>query len=113
MDQVKESIDRLVEAIGNSEEFIRFKSIREKVHGFPELERQIMEFRRENYLLQNSQGKVDLFDETDRIEREYKEFRENPMVSEYLSAENDICTIVQQINWRLIEELDFEVGFEE
>ena len=47
------------------------------------------------------------------MERDYREFRKNPMVQEYLSAENSLCKIVQQINWTLIKELDFEVGFEE
>lgn len=113
MSQIKEALDGLVQAIGSSEEFIRYQKIREKVHGFPELEQKITEFRKKNYLLQNSQGTVDLFEETDRMEQEYKEFRKNPLVAEYLAAENDICTIIQQINWTLIEELDFEVGFEE
>ena len=56
---------------------------------------------------------MDLYEETDRMEREYREFRKNPMVQEYLSAENSLCKIVQQINWTLIKGLDFEVGFEE
>ena len=48
-----------------------------------------------------------------RQENEYREFRKNPMASEYLAAENALCKIVQQINWTLIEGLEFEVGFEE
>ena len=113
MSQIKEALHGLVEAISKSKEYTRYQAIREKVHGFPELEKEIMEFRKKNYLLQNSRGTVDLFEETDRMEREYREFRKNPLVAEYLAAENDICKIVQQINWTLIEELDFEVGFEE
>lgn len=70
-------------------------------------------FSKKNYLLQNSQGTVDLYEETDRMENEYREFRKNPMQSEYLAAENALCKIVQQINWTLIEGLEFEVGFEE
>ena len=56
---------------------------------------------------------MDLYEETDRMENEYRELRKNPMVSEYLAAENALCKIVQQINWTLIEGLEFEVGFEE
>ena len=127
MSQIEDAMDGLMTAIRNSEEFIRYQAIKEKVHGFPKLESQITEFRKKNYLLQNSQGTVDLYEETDRMENEYREFRKNPMVSEYLAAEkassdqeakdinadNALCKIVQQINWTLIEGLEFEVGFEE
>ena len=92
MSQIEDAMDGLMTAIRNSEEFIRYQAIKEKVHGFPKLESQITEFRMEN---------------------EYREFRKNPMVSEYLAAENALCKIVQQINWTLIEGLEFEVGFEE
>ena len=104
MSQIEDAMDGLMTAIRNSEEFIRYQAIKEKVHGFPKLESQITEFRKKNYLLQNSQGTV---------ENEYREFRKNPMASEYLAAENALCKIVQQINWTLIEGLEFEVGFEE
>lgn len=113
MSQIEDAMDGLMAAIRNSEEFIRYQAIKEEVHGFPKLESQITEFRKKNYLLQNSQGTVDLYEETDRMENEYREFRKNPMVSEYLAAENALCKIVQQINWTLIEGLEFEVGFEE
>lgn len=113
MSQIEDAMDGLMTAIRNSEEFIRYQAIKEKVHGFPKLESQITEFRKKNYLLQNSQGTVDLYEETDRMENEYREFRKNPMVSEYLAAENALCKIMQQINWTLIEGLEFEVGFEE
>ena len=106
MSQIEDAMDGLMTAIRNSEEFIRYQAIKEKVHGFPK-------FRKKNYLLQNSQGTVDLYEETDRMENEYREFRKNPMASEYLAAENALCKIVQQINWTLIEGLEFEVGFEE
>ena len=94
MSQIEDAMDGLMTAIRNSEEFIRYQAIKEKVHGFPKLESQITEFRKKNYLLQNSQGTVDLYEETDRME-------------------NALCKIVQQINWTLIEGLEFEVGFEE
>ena len=113
MSQIEDAMDGLMTAIRNSEEFIRYQAIKEKVHGFPKLESQITEFRKKNYLLQNSDGNVDLYDATDKMEQEYREFRKIPLVAEYLAAENAICRVVQKINWTLIEELDFEVGFEE
>ena len=99
--------------IKDSDVYKNYQYCKDKLRQKPEKFQQLMEFRKKNYLLQNSQGTVDLYEETDRMENEYREFRKNPMVSEYLAAENALCKIVQQINWTLIEGLEFEVGFEE
>ena len=99
--------------IKDSDVYKNYQYCKDKLRQKPEKLQQFMEFRKKNYLLQNSQGTVDLYEETDRMENEYREFRKNPMVSEYLAAENALCKIVQQINWTLIEGLEFEVGFEE
>ena len=99
--------------IKDSDVYKNYQYCKDKLRQKPEKLQQLMEFRKKNYLLQNSQGTVDLYEETDLMENEYREFRKNPMVSEYLAAENALCKIVQQINWTLIEGLEFEVGFEE
>ena len=99
--------------IKDSDVYKNYQYCKDKLRQKPEKLQQLMEFRKKNYLLQNSQATVDLYEETDRMENEYREFRKNPMVSEYLAAENALCKIVQQINWTLIEGLEFEVGFEE
>ena len=46
MSQIEDAMDGLMTAIRNSEEFIRYQAIKEKVHGFPKLESQITEFRK-------------------------------------------------------------------
>ena len=113
MSRMDEAMQELVDAIKFSEEYIRYQDIKNRVHNQPQLEQQIHAFRHKNYLLQNSDGNVDLYDATDKMEQEYREFRKNPLVAEYLAAENAFCRVVQKVNWTLIEELDFEVGFEE
>lgn len=113
VNEIEKALDGLMGALKESDEYIRFQAIQDRVHKLPELELQINRFRRKNYLLQNSQGAVDLYEETDRMEQEYREFRKNPVVEEYLSAENALCRIVQQINWTIIEGLEFEVKFED
>ena len=54
---------------------------------YPDLKKQIDEFRYRNFKLQNETDADRLFDETDRFEREYEEFRKNPIVSDFLAAE--------------------------
>lgn len=64
---------------------------------YPDLKKQIDEFRRRNYILQNETDADKLFDETDRFEREYEEFRKNPIVSDFLAAELAFCRLYQKI----------------
>ena len=113
MKQIEEAIEILGNEIRGSAEYKRYQEKKERLHHLPELEKQVMEYRRKNFELQNSQNAAGLYEATAQFEQEYREFRKNPYVSEYLAAELAICRIVQQINWTLIEGLDFEVGFVE
>lgn len=110
MNQVDLALGNLVEKIKESDEYVRYRTIQDKIHGVPKLEKEINAFRNENYLVQNSDGTLDIYEETDRMEREYREWRKNPLVSEYLAAESAFCRMFQRINWTLIEALDFEAG---
>lgn len=71
---------------------------KERMKQYPELKVQIDEFRKRNYKLQNEADSATLFDEIDRFEREYEEFRENPLVSQYLEAELAFCRMYQEIS---------------
>lgn len=75
MSRMDEAMQELVEAVKFSEEYIRYQDIKNRVHNQPQLEEQIHAFRQKNYLLQNSDGNVDLYDATDKMEQEYREFR--------------------------------------
>lgn len=76
MSRMDEAMQELVDAIKFSEEYIRYQDIKNRVHNQPQLEQQIHAFRHKNYLLQNSDGNVDLYDATDKMEQEYREFQE-------------------------------------
>lgn len=111
MDEVNAALERLVSAVRNSEEYIRYQRAREELHKEPELEQKVHEFRRKNFQIQNS-GNVNLFDEVDRLEKEKTELRRMPVVEEYLSAELAFCRAIQHINWVLIDRLDFDLGLQ-
>ena len=61
MSRMDEAMQELVDAIKFSEEYIRYQDIKNRVHNQPQLEQQIHAFRHKNYLLQNSDGNVDLY----------------------------------------------------
>lgn len=106
MDTISTALDRLTEAILNSAEYREYDIQRNRVNGYPELKAQIDEFRRRNFELQTSDDNA--FEKIQEFEREYSDFRENPLVSDFLAAELAFCRMMQDINLRLTEALHFE-----
>ena len=110
MSQIDEKLTDLIEAIRGSSEFYRYQEAKNRLHENPELEKTVHDFRKKNYHIQNS-GNVNLFEEVDKLERENASIRSNSIVEEYMTAEIAFCRVIQNINWTLIDGLDFEVGF--
>ena len=72
-------------------------SVCKEVESNPELDRQIKEFRRRNFEMQNQTDGDSLFDEVDKFEAEYAEFRKIPLVSRFLAAELAFCRMFQEV----------------
>lgn len=111
MKRVEEKLDALVRVVKESPEYREYQRVRELVHQEPEKERAIHEFRKRNFELHKRKD-VDLYSEMDRLEKEFAPLRAEPYVNEYLSAELAVCRMVQRINYRLMEEIEFDLGFE-
>ena len=61
-----------------------------------------------NFEMQNAVQVEDLFDKMDYFEKEYKEFRENVIVDDFLKAELALCRMMQEINALIVDGLNFE-----
>lgn len=81
---------------------------KKKLKRQPELFQRVNEYRRQNFKLQNEVKGENLYEQMEQFEREYASFRENPLVDDFLKAELAFCRMMQDINVRLTEELDFE-----
>lgn len=106
MNEVEEAVDRLADALLNSEVYREYRSKLEQVKQDPDLKRQIDEFRMRNYELQQSPDYA--FDKVEQFQREYQAFRDNPLVSDFLAAELAFCRMVQGIENRLSGMITFE-----
>lgn len=109
MNEINAALDGLVQVIKESEMYNRYQRAKEELSKEPELEKRVHEFRRKNFQIQNS-GNANLFDEVDQLEKENTNLRRNPVVEEFLSSELAFCRTIQQVNWALIEQLDFDIG---
>ena len=113
MNQIDECIEQLVKAILDSGEYQQYLSIREKVRREPEKEREIHNFRQRNFQMRKNEGRLDLFEEVDRLGQEFADFRTEPLVDDYLAAELAVCRLFQKINRKLLEQVEFDLGFDE
>lgn len=111
MERIDECIENLIEVVKDSPEYKEYQRMRELVHQEPEKERAIHEFRRRNFELHKFRN-VDLYAEMNRLEGEFAPLRAQPYVNEYLAAELAVCRMVQRINYRLMMEIEFDLGFE-
>lgn len=87
------------------QEYLRCREILKKQ---PELYAQVNEYRRKNFDIQNESEGSELFDRMEAFEREYREFREDPLVDDFLRAELALCRMLQEMNVLLTVEIDFE-----
>lgn len=101
-----QAVENLIGAIRESEAYGKYMLALAAVKEQPELKEKIDEFRRENYVMQNTGDMA--FERIEQFEQAYSDFRENPLVSDFLAAELALCRQIQQINFNITEALNFE-----
>lgn len=106
MNTVDESVNNLIETIKKSEVYLEYHKQLELLRKDPELKRQVDEFRKRNYEMQMNED-MD-FGMLASFQSEFKSFRENPLVDNFLAAELDFCKMMQKINFSIVEAMDFE-----
>ena len=110
MNRIEQLTKELIDAIEHSSQYENYEKIRQQLSKAPLLKERVDEFRKKNYDLQNSH--MDIFDEAEKLQREYQDILNNRLVRSYLDAENAICRVIQQINWQILENLEIEAEFE-
>lgn len=112
MSRVETALEELIAAVIASEEYREYDRQKQIMKEQPELKAQIDRFRQENFELQNSVQSDELFDRTDEFSRRLEEFRKNPLVdaflNAFLNAELDFCRMIQEINGKIVEAVNFE-----
>lgn len=108
MMEVQEALEQLAQAVKESEVYREYRRQSERVDNASDMREKIDEYRVRNFELQNSVQTEDLLDKLDDFEREYEKFREDPLVEEFLDAELAFCRMMQEIDVKLAEAMDFE-----
>ncbi len=103
---VEQSLDNLIDTIKSDDIYLEYKKQLDLLRQDPELKRQVDDFRKRNYDMQMD-GDLD-FAKLESFREEYREFRTNPLVDSFLAAELDFCRMMQNINFKIIDAVDFE-----
>lgn len=106
MNQIDNATDDFIAAILATDVYANYRQELEKVKREPGLKEQIDDYRKRNFEFQSSTDND--FNKLDRFEKEYENFRANPLVSDFLAAELDLCRMMQRINTRIVAGLNFE-----
>ena len=106
MSNVDNAVSQLISALQESAVYTKYKEKLSEVNKYPDLKKQIDEFRTRNFELQNSADCA--FDKLEAFEKEYEGFRENPLVEEFLAAELAFCRMMQEINIQITEAMQFD-----
>ena len=106
MNELDRAVLTYIMAIKNTEIYKNYARERDRVRQHPELKAQLDDFRRRNYELQISADTG--FHKIDQFEKDYEDFRENPMVDEFLAAELAFCRMIQKANMQITEAIGFD-----
>lgn len=108
--ELENELQTFIQQMKGTKVFRDYEEQKNKIAQYPDLKRQLDEFRDRNYELQTNGNPATLFDDVDRFQREFEEFRSNPMVNDFLAAELGLCRMVQRITNEIMESIsaDFD-----
>lgn len=108
MSEMEKATDKYIAAIQKTEQYQNYLDVKARVKQNEELWRQICDYRKRRYEFQNLTSPEELFDRVDAFERDYKDWKKNPDVAEFLDAELAFCRMLQESNLRVMEAMQFE-----
>ena len=99
----------LMDAIRESEEYRQYEESKAEVARYPELHRQIDDYRRDVYLLQNSNQANDVSAEMQRMFFRRQELCKNEVVRRYITRELSMCRMLQNISMDVMSVTNLEL----
>lgn len=105
---VEKAADKYIEAILDTTYYKEYALQRDKLLKQPELYEKVKEFRIKNYMIQTRKEGDDLLNAMDDLQREFESIREIPLVEDFLAAELAFCRMMQELNHKVADALDFD-----
>lgn len=103
----------LNQTIKDSEEYKQYMSTMHKVKANQELYQAMNAFRRRNYELQSYDDGVNRYQEIHNLALEYEKVLRNPLVNDFLVAEQVISRKLEQVYENIVDGLEFDYSYME
>ncbi len=104
---------RLNQIIKESKEYKQYLLTMERVKENQELYQAMNSFRRRNFELQSYDDGVNRYQEIHNLALEYEKILRNPIVNEFLIAEQMISRKMEQVYEVIVEDLEFDYSYME
>lgn len=111
MSLVEERGEMLAQAIIESGEYQRYLEVKKEVEQNEMLCHKINEFRQKNFELHASLEGEQLYNAMDNFEKEYSDFRKDPLVNQFLAAELAMIRMIQQVEKKLLDAVDLDLTY--
>ncbi len=106
--EIDASLKSLIVNIQESDVYKEYHRQLTRLKEYPDFYQKVNEFRQKNYELQNAGLEEDLFERMEAFNQENEALRAHPLVDDFLEAELAFCRMIQEINLKIMEALDFE-----
>ena len=109
MTNINELVDHCIERVQQTEEYLEYVAARNKIAEDPMLKIRLDAYRGENFSMQLGNDPDALFDAGDRLREKYEDLFANPDVMRFFNAELTFCRLMQTLQSRILEGIDFEL----
>lgn len=107
--RIRNSLRELIDSIKDSDIYHSYEKASAAVSAVQGLQERIDEYRRNNFLIQQNNEGEELLQKLEKFELETAAFRAEPLVDKYLCAERDFIKLKQDIDNRMLSELEFSI----
>lgn len=107
-DIVSKYTDEFIEKLKTTDEYISYRDQINMIQRIPNLMNQINDYREENFKLQNRYEGEELYDKIEELQNRYDSLLNDSNATVFLHAESSLVRMMQEINFRIMEGLDFQ-----
>lgn len=111
MKNVEYQTRQLIRAIKQSNVYNHYRRLQLRLAKDETLNRRVNEFRKAYFIVQNKPEEPGDMERLEGLNKEYKDILENSEVREFLTAEQGLARMMNQITDRIYDSLDMDVSF--
>lgn len=111
MDTITYKTKSLVREMKQHKDYKNYQRLQKKLEENQELLNRVNEYRRRSFLLHNGLDVGNIMQEVRNLRNEYQEELTNPLVMDYLIAEQRVCRMVREVSETIAKDIDLDYGF--